>query len=120
MMLMSLLTELTRLEVKLSADPDGLKVDAPAGALSEELRQAMMEHKAALLRFARFPYVQTIDGLGMLTGHTKEQDVSWVAPERQDALRYKKRASPLMWVGGKHAQAARIVAAFPIDLWQGS
>ena len=51
MMLMLLLTELTHLEVRLSAEPDGLKVDAPAGALTDELRRAMVEHKTALLRY---------------------------------------------------------------------
>jgi hypothetical protein len=89
MMLILLLTELTRLEVRLLAEDDGLHIQAPAGALTDELRQAMMEQKVALLRFARFPYVETIDGLGVLTGHTKAQDISWVAPERQEAFRYK-------------------------------
>ena len=46
MMLMLLLTELTHLDVQLSAGPDGLHVQAPAGALADELRQAMAEHKA--------------------------------------------------------------------------
>ena len=55
MMLMLLLAELTRLQVQLTVEPDGLKVDAPAGALSDELRQAMTEHKAALLRYAACP-----------------------------------------------------------------
>ena len=61
MMLMLLLTELTRLDVHLSAGPDGLHVQAPAGALTDELHQAMTEHKAALLatlplhRFQRDP-----------------------------------------------------------------
>src|SRR5712692_7110758 len=50
MMLMLLLTELARLDVQLSAGPDGLHVQAPAGALADELRQARTEHKAALLR----------------------------------------------------------------------
>ena len=89
MMLMLLLTELTRVEVRFLAEADGVHIQAPSGVLTDELRQAMTEHKAALLRFARFPYVQTIDSLGMLTGHTKEHDVSWVAPEHQEALRYK-------------------------------
>ena len=90
MMLMLLLTELTRLQVQLSAEPDGLKVDAPAGALTDELRQAMAEHKAALLRYAVYPYVKTIDGLGLLTGHRQEFSIiDFVALERQARLRYK-------------------------------
>jgi len=88
-MLMVLLTELTRLEVQLVAEPAGLKVEAPAGALSNELRQAMTEHKAALLRFAVFPYVETVDGRGTLTGTRQEFSIiDFVAPERQERLRY--------------------------------
>jgi hypothetical protein len=41
MMLMILLTELARLEVHLSAASDGLHVQSPFGALSDELRLAM-------------------------------------------------------------------------------
>jgi hypothetical protein len=89
MMLMLLLTELTHLDVKLVAEPDGLKVDAPAEVLTDKLRQAMIGHKAALLRFASWPYVETLDGLGMLTGNKQEQDLEFVAPERQEAWHYK-------------------------------
>ncbi len=89
MMLMLLLSELTRLDVKLSAEPDGLKVDAPAGVLTDELRRAMAEHKAALLRYAAYPAVETIDGLGMLTGHRQQFSIiDCVAPERKERLRY--------------------------------
>ena len=89
MMLMVLLTELARLEVHLSVASDGLHVHAPAGALTDELRQAMTEHKAALLRYAADPAVETIDGLGYLTGNRQEQDVTLTAPERKERLRYK-------------------------------
>src|SRR6266702_8132522 len=90
MMLMLLLTELTCLDVKLSAEPDGLHVQAPAGALTEELRQAMQEHKAALLRYTAYPYVDTIDGWGTLTGHRQEFSIiDFVATERKERLRYK-------------------------------
>lgn len=89
MMLMPLLTELTHLGVKLSVEQGNLKVQAPAEALTDELRQAMHDQKAALLRFAAFPYVETMDGLGTLTGNRLERDISFVAPERQERLRYK-------------------------------
>jgi hypothetical protein len=89
MMLMLLLTELIRLQVRLLTEADDVHIQAPAGVLTGELCQAMTEHKAALLRFARFLYVETIDGLGTLTGHIQEQDISWVAPQRQEALHYK-------------------------------
>ena len=90
MMLMLLLTELTRLEVQLTVEPDGLKVDAPAGVLTDELRQAMAEHKAALLRYAAYPSVETIDGWGTLTGRRQEFSIiDLVAPERKERLRYK-------------------------------
>jgi tubulysin polyketide synthase-like protein len=89
MMLMLLLTELTRLGVQLTIEPDGLKVDVPSWALTDELRQAMREHKAALLRFAACPYVETMDGLGTLSGNRTEQDLTLVAPPRQEAWRYK-------------------------------
>jgi hypothetical protein len=89
MMLMLLLTELTRLDVQLIDEQGRLKIEAPAGALTDELRQAMTEHKAALLRFAAFPYVETMDGLGRLTGSRQEFSIiDLVAPERQERLRY--------------------------------
>jgi hypothetical protein len=34
-------------------------------------------------------YVETIDGIGYRTGNRQEQDVAFVAPERQEAVRYK-------------------------------
>lgn len=89
MMLMLLLSELTRLEVQLVAEGDYLRIQAPAGVLSPDLREAMMEHKSALLRFASLPCVVTIDGLGVLTGNRVEQDITFVAPERQEVWRYK-------------------------------
>ena len=64
MMLMLLLTELCRLQVRLQAEDGGLHIQARAGALTDELRQAMTEHKAALLRYAAYPYVQTIEVWG--------------------------------------------------------
>ena len=89
MMLMLLLTELTYLEVHLSVESDGLHVQAPSGVLTDELRQAMTEHKAALLRYAADPAVETIDGPGYLSGNLQEQDVTFVAQERRERLRYK-------------------------------
>jgi tubulysin polyketide synthase-like protein len=89
MMLMLLLTELTRLEVKLSAEPDGLHVQAPAGVLSEELRQAMAEQKEALLRYAACPFVETVDGPGVLTGARQETDPLCYGTRHGERLRYK-------------------------------
>ena len=89
MMIMLLLSELTRLQVQLSVTSRGLHVQAPTGVLSDELRQAMAEHKADLLRFARTPCVETIDGPGMLTGNRRAFGIiEFVAPERQERLRY--------------------------------
>lgn len=89
MILMLLLTKLTHLGVQLTAEHSDVKVTAPAGVLMRNLRQAMTEHKAALLQFALSPYVETIDGLGTLTGHIEERDLFLVAPERQEALCYR-------------------------------
>ena len=89
MMLMLLLTELTRLDVHLSAGPDGLHVQARAGALTDELRQAMIEHKAALLRYAASPSVETVDGPGMLTGTRRETDPFVYGTRHGERLRYK-------------------------------
>jgi hypothetical protein len=89
MMLMLLLSELARLQVHLSATSDGLHVQAPFGVLSDKLRQAMIEHKEALLCYAADPTVETIDGLGFLTGNRQEQDVTFVAEARKERLRYK-------------------------------
>ncbi len=89
MMLMLLLTELTRLEAHLSAGPDSLHVQAPAGVLTDELRQAMIEHKAALLRYAASPYVETVDGRGTLTGARRETDPFYYGTRHAERLRYK-------------------------------
>ena len=89
MMLMLLLTELTRLQVQLSDEQDGLKVDAPAGVLTKELRQAITEHKAALLRYAACPYVEIVDGLGTLTGARRETDPFYYGTRHGERLRYK-------------------------------
>jgi len=87
---MFLLTELIRLDVSLSAGQEGLEVDAPAGVLTEELRRALREHKVALLRYAAFPYVETMDGIGILTGNRRGFSIiDFVAPERRERLRYK-------------------------------
>ena len=89
MMLMLLLSELARQQVHLSVSSEDLHVQAPAGVLTDELRQAMVEHKADLLRFARTPCVETIDGPGMLTGNRRNFTIiEFVAPERQERLRY--------------------------------
>ncbi len=42
---------LKRRGVRLVADGDNLKVDAPAGVLADEDRAALAEHKSALLKF---------------------------------------------------------------------
>ena len=89
MMLMALLSELARLEVYLSVASDGLHIQAQSLVLTDELRQAMIEHKTALLRYAVDPAVETIDGLGYLTGNRQEQDITFTAPERKERLRYK-------------------------------
>ena len=89
MMLIMLLTELARLEVHLSVASDGLHVQAPTGVLTDELRQAMTQHKEALLRYAADPAVETIDGLGYITGNRQAQDVTFTAQERKERLRYK-------------------------------
>jgi TubC N-terminal docking domain len=89
MMLMLLLTELTHLEVNLSVESDCLHVQAPAGALTDELRQSMAEHKAALLRYAAYPYVETVDGPGVLTGARRELDPLCYSTRHGERLRYK-------------------------------
>jgi TubC N-terminal docking domain len=89
MILMLLLSELTRLDVHLLAGPDGLHVQAPAGVLTDELRQAMAEHKAALLHYAAYPYVETIDGPGVLTGVRRETDPFYYGTRHGERLRYK-------------------------------
>jgi hypothetical protein len=88
MMLMLLLTELARLEAHLLVASDGLHVQTPNRMLTDEVHQAMTEHKAALMRYASLPYV-IADDVGILTGNRQEQEITFVAPERQEAWRYK-------------------------------
>jgi TubC N-terminal docking domain len=89
MMLMLLLTELTHQEVNLSVEADGLHIQSPAGELTYELRQVMAEHKAALLRYATHPYVETVDGRGMLTGTRRETDPFYYGTQHGERLNYK-------------------------------
>lgn len=89
MMLMLLLTKLIHLKVKVAIEHGHVKIQAPAGVLDESLRQAMRQQKKDVQRFAFCPYVVTIHGPGMLTGNAQECDVSFVAPERQERLRYR-------------------------------
>jgi hypothetical protein len=88
MMLILLLTELARLEAHLLVASDGLHVQTPNRMLTDEVHQAMTEHKAALMRYASLPYV-IADDVGILTGNRQEQEITFVAPERQEAWRYK-------------------------------
>ncbi len=60
-----------------------------SGALTDELRQAMAEHKAALLRYAPSPYIETVDGLGTLTGARREIDPFVYGTQHGERLRYK-------------------------------
>lgn len=53
-----LLTELTRAGIRLSADGDKLRVEAPAGTDTQALRDRLKAHKAELL-----PLVRTRDRL---------------------------------------------------------
>jgi hypothetical protein len=50
-----LLTELSRLSVKVTINEDRLHIDAPAGVLTPELRAALAEHKALLLQQLSLP-----------------------------------------------------------------
>jgi len=54
--LMRLLIALRAAQVRLDMDSDGLCVDAPAGALSDALRDAIRQHKNALLCLPR-PFI---------------------------------------------------------------
>src|ERR1051326_7195421 len=87
--LMLLLTQLTRLHVQLSEKAGRLQVDVPSGALTDEVRQAMAEHKAALLRYTTDPSVQTPDGSGVLTGAHQETDPLCYGTRHGERLRYK-------------------------------
>jgi len=49
MTLLGLLVELKRLNVKLSLAGDKLRLEAPAGTLTPKLKEALRQHKAALI-----------------------------------------------------------------------
>lgn len=49
----------------------------------------MAEHKAALLRYAAYPYVETVDGRGVLTGARRETDPFCYGTRYGERLRYK-------------------------------
>ena len=51
----SLIAELRALDIQVWAADDDLQLDAPAGALTPELRERLREHKNAILEFLRGP-----------------------------------------------------------------
>ncbi len=53
---MGLLIALRAAEIRLETDADGLRVEAPAGALTDALREAIRRHQAALMDLPR-PYL---------------------------------------------------------------
>ncbi len=58
--------------------PAALEVDADACIRNEAGIQEVYSH-----------YVETVDGLGYLTGNQQEQDVTFISEERKERLRYK-------------------------------
>lgn len=59
MTLEALLDECAARGITLSAAGDRLKVDAPVGAVTSELRQSLADHKAELLAYLAGPTEQT-------------------------------------------------------------
>ena len=51
MTLLGLLVELKRLNVKLSLAGDKLRLEAPAGVLTPEMKEAIRQYKPALIAF---------------------------------------------------------------------
>jgi len=60
--LMRLLIALRAAHVRLDVDSDGLRVDAPAGALNDALRDAIRQHKDTLLCLPH-PFINTVGEL---------------------------------------------------------
>ena len=56
----ALLTDLAQAEITLTADGDKLRYQAPAGALTEERRQAIIRHRAELLTLLAQPSEEDI------------------------------------------------------------
>jgi hypothetical protein len=75
----SLLEDLRRRGVLLEANGERLHVDAPVGAIPEELRSALTEHKPRLLRLLEWERrkLEEADRLGLLVRWSKEP--GWIA-----------------------------------------
>ncbi len=58
----ALLAELERLNVKISLAGDKLRLDAPAGVLTPELKKAVTKHKPELLAWLRNPTCEVWPG----------------------------------------------------------
>jgi hypothetical protein len=75
----SLLEELRRRDVRVEAEGDLLRVDAPAGIVTEELRATLTEHKPKLLKLLKWEgcKLAETDTLGLVIRWSKTP--GWIA-----------------------------------------
>ena len=64
-------------------------LDPPGEGDEEGLKGLQKPSKKPSITLQTLHLVETVDGLGYLSGNKREQDVTLVAPERQERLRYK-------------------------------
>ena len=90
----ALLEQLRDRDIRLSANGDRLVVDAPRGALTEQLRWTLQEHKAELLAIVTAPDLWARRAAGLLS--------SVADPDRRADLRelFEHRAGVCEFGGG--------------------
>ena len=89
--LMGLLIALRAAQVRLNVDADGLRVDAPAGALTPALRDAVRRHKAALEALPR-PFLK--DGRELIVPSYAPPQYHWQPIEE---TLHELNAPPEVW-----------------------
>jgi len=95
-----LLTTLRHLGVTLAPDGDQLRVDAPAGVLTDELRQAMRTHKAALLDLVGAVEERAAIGEGIAMPEERLVPVPHLFAAAHDGLPPCPQCSARQWLQG--------------------
>lgn len=106
---LALLADLQKRDVVLAADGEALEVDAPCGALTPDLRAALVAHKAELLALLREPVATPEPVAGLPASRlTPEVLADWAARREVVTLRSRTLGGDVYLVPDAGAGAALV------------